>query len=71
MQNIADINRDDPFSDADETWEDFQQNLKYFVNNLNPETATVVTPITWRTDWELVKEVLNGDKPISDLDGCE
>ncbi|WP_028872850.1 hypothetical protein [Psychroserpens burtonensis] len=41
---------------------------KEFVNN-NGGTASVVEPTKNRADWDEFQQVLNGEKPISDL-GC-
>ena len=66
---IADIlNPENPFEDADQLWNKMQQNLKNFVNN-NGGSATVNADQIYRPNWNDVKDVLRGVKPISDL-GC-
>lgn len=58
------------FEGADELWTKFQENLQSFVNNpQNDGEAAVNGPKIDRVDWELVMDVLKGDKPVSDL-GC-
>ncbi|WP_194849946.1 hypothetical protein [Nonlabens antarcticus] len=61
----------DPFRDADATWINFQENLQNYLNDLVEGSASIVVPTTWRPDWDDVQEVLNGNKPISYLDGCD
>lgn len=58
------------FEDADELWSALQDNLENFINNpLNGGSTQKQTPQIKRPNWETIKDVLNGDKPISDL-GC-
>lgn len=58
-----------PFEGADALWKSFQQKLQDFVNNPeNGGAAQKVAPTTYRPNWEKVKEVLNGNRPLSDLD---
>ena len=48
----------------------FQQGLKNYIQaNSYGNTVTVNTPITWRTDWASVNDVLINNKPLSNL-GC-
>ncbi|WP_452230973.1 hypothetical protein [Lacinutrix sp. MEBiC02404] len=58
-----------PFAFADNLWEHFQEELNIFINE-NGGSSTINTPIINRPDWEEIKEVLQGKKPIGDL-GCE
>lgn len=58
----------EPFLFADNLWENFQEKTNSFVN-ANGGSSSVNTPIHNRPDWEKVKDVLEGRKPISDL-GC-
>ncbi|WP_318501870.1 hypothetical protein [Formosa sp. PL04] len=58
----------DPFTFADNLWKSFQQKTNHFINN-NGGTSSITPPITDnRPDWEEVKDVLQGKKPISDLE---
>src|SRR5690606_7920022 len=56
------------FGGADDLWESFQTKTKQFVNNRGG-TSSILTPTKNRPDWEEVQDVLQGNKPISDL-GC-
>lgn len=57
------------FGGADNLWNIFQIKTKDFVNS-NGGNSTIVTPVKNRPDWDKVQQVLNGERPISDL-GCE
>lgn len=57
-----------PFLFADSLWESFQEKTNQFVNS-NGGVSTINTPITNRPNWNIVKEVLEGSRPVSDL-GC-
>jgi len=58
------------FSGADSLWSAFQTNINAFVNNpLNGGTSTIVTPVKNRVPWHFVGDILQGNRPISDL-GC-
>lgn len=57
-----------PFQKADNLWKSFQNNVANYINKKGGK-ATVLTPVTNRIDWEKVKEVLEGTKPVSSL-GC-
>jgi hypothetical protein len=59
----------DQFLGADLLWYTFQENLKNFVND-NGGQATVGIDSKYRPNWEDVKDVLLGLKPISEL-GCD
>ncbi|WP_170235075.1 hypothetical protein, partial [Bizionia gelidisalsuginis] len=62
---------DNAFQGADDLWSSFQERLNNFINNpINGGSATISTPTKNRPDWNKVQEVLNGERPISDL-GCE
>ena len=52
------------FGGADDLWTSFQNGLSQFVN------SNVNEPVKNRPDWQLISEVLSGEKPISDL-GCD
>lgn len=58
-----------PFQPADVLWNKMKQNLKNYVN-ANGGSAIVNTNKLYRPDWNKVKDVLMGVKPISVL-GCE
>lgn len=59
-----------PFFGADALWTSFQEKLNIFINNpINGGSSTIVNPTKNRPDWNKVQEVLNGQRPISDL-GC-
>lgn len=58
------------FQGADELWIAFQNNINAFVNNpLNGGESTIIPPVTNRVNWYIIKDILEGKKPISDL-GC-
>jgi hypothetical protein len=60
-----------PFVGADDLWSTFQDNLESYINSsTNGGTASKQIQKIDRVDWELVKDVLQGQKPISDL-GCD
>ena len=65
---FADILFDDALSAADELWESFQEKTNQFINS-NGGVSSINTPITNRPNWNKVKEILEGSRPISDL-GC-
>jgi hypothetical protein len=44
----------------------FQSKIATFIN-LNQGNAIVNAPVKYRPDWSLVKQVINGQKPISEL----
>ena len=56
------------FEGGDEFWEDFQDNIQSFINDNAGQAQKEGTQIN-RPDWETVKDVLQGNRPISDL-GC-
>jgi hypothetical protein len=72
LEEVANsLSSENQFEGADNLWETIQQNLVNHVNNPdNGGVASVINPVTWRPDWEDVKDVLNGVKPITELD-CE
>ena len=57
-----------PFQGADEVWNKMKQNMVNFVNNGGGTAVGNINEI-FRPDWNKVKEVLRGNRPISDL-GC-
>ena len=58
------------FEGGDALWGKLQENLEVFINDpLNGGTAQIQTPQIERPDWDIVRAVLNGEKPPSDL-GC-
>jgi hypothetical protein len=58
-----------PFQDPDALWESFQSSIEDYVNN-NNGSASIETPNAFRPDWDEVKDVVLGEKPISSIDGC-
>lgn len=58
----------DTFSMPDALWESFQNRVNEFINS-NRGTASISDPVKYRPDWEKVKDVLEGRRPLSDL-GC-
>jgi hypothetical protein len=59
------------YDGGDALWTQFQTNLQTFINKpANGGLAQKQTPVISRPDWEKVKAVLRGEKPISDL-GCK
>ena len=58
----------DLYIGADGLWESFQNKMNEFIN-ANGGNSSILTPIKNRPDWNEVKEVLEGKRPISDL-GC-
>jgi hypothetical protein len=58
-----------PFFGADALWASFQNKMNQFINN-NNGSATINTPLKYRPDWKKVQEILEGERPISDL-GCK
>ena len=63
------INANGEFADSDILWNTMKQNLKNYVNN-NGGTAVLNVNQIYRPNWNDVKDVLNGIKPLSDL-GCD
>ncbi|WP_445761588.1 MULTISPECIES: hypothetical protein [Bacteroidota] len=59
----------DKFKDPDSLWSSLQSGISSYVNN-NGGQANVNNPEIWRPSWKSVKDVLMGNKPISDL-GCK
>ncbi|WP_316804895.1 hypothetical protein [Pedobacter nototheniae] len=55
-----------PFSQADKLWTSFQYGIVNFVN-LNGGVASIDVPEILRPKWNLVKEVIDGKKPLSVL----
>jgi hypothetical protein len=56
------------YDGGDELWREFQVNITNFVNNpVSSGSALVESPVISRPDWEKIKAVLRGEKPISDL----
>lgn len=55
-----------PFNKADELWKSFQNAISNFVNSHNG-VATTNKAETFRPDWQNVKDVLEGKKPLSSL----
>jgi hypothetical protein len=55
---------------GDALWTMFQEYLESYIEKpQNAGFALIQTPVISRPDWEKVKAVLRGDRPISDL-GC-
>ncbi|MDO6807916.1 DNRLRE domain-containing protein [Zobellia galactanivorans] len=59
----------EPFLFADNLWQSFQNKTNVFINS-NGGKASIKTPIHNRPDWDDVKDVLEGRRPITDL-GCD
>ena len=57
------------FEGADVLWTKFTRNLTDFVNSSVNGKALWGIPMISRPDWNKVKDVLEGRRPISDL-GC-
>ena len=49
-------------------WEGFQEKLNKFINE-NGGNSNINDPIISRPQWEKIKDILEGKKPISEL-GC-
>ncbi|QIH36770.1 hypothetical protein [Sphingobacterium sp. DR205] len=62
LQEIAQT----PFTQADILWSSFQGKIANFVNQ-NKGNATINTPLVHRPNWSLVKAVMDGQRPLSDL----
>lgn len=60
---------DSPFSAADEKWNAMQENLKNYIET-NGGVAVINTDNIYRPNWNDIKDVLSGVKPLSDL-GCD
>jgi hypothetical protein len=60
---------ENPFFGADALWTSVQNKLKEFVTSKGGN-AIINTPVKYRPDWEKVKDVLEGKRPLSDL-GCK
>lgn len=59
------------FEGGDALWSQLQTNLEAFINNpASGGVAQKIDSITWRPDWEKVKAVWKGERPLSDL-GCK
>lgn len=63
---------DSPFQGGDNLWFSFQNGIADFVNDSNNGAglAIALPYVTNRPNWEEIKDVLLGNKPISDL-GCD
>jgi len=55
-----------PFDKADALWKSFQNGIDNFVKN-NGGNAVISTPEILRPDWSVVKDVIDGKKPLSTL----
>lgn len=60
---------DSPFSAADEKWNAMQENLKNYIET-NGGVAVINSDNIYRPNWNDIKDVLSGVKPLSDL-GCD
>lgn len=65
---IADTFLDNQFQFADNLWESFQEKTNDFINS-NGGSSVSNSPVYYRPNWEKLKKVLQGERPISDL-GC-
>ncbi len=64
-------NTENAFEGGDALWKQFQSNLENYINNpSNGGVAQKLSPTIFRPNWEDVRKVLAGEKPISDL-GCK
>jgi len=64
-------NTDSAFEGADRLWESMQNNLTNYINDeQNGGSAAIDSTSTERVNWQDVKDILNGVKPISEL-GCK
>ena len=59
--------QDNALKGADDLWISFQDKINGLMNN-NSRKSNIKIPIKNRPDWDDVKDVLNGNKPISDLE---
>lgn len=55
-----------PFVAADSLWKSFQTGIDNFVVH-NSGSSVIQTPLTYRPDWQTVKDVLDGKVPLSTL----
>lgn len=62
------LSNTDPFLAADVMWYAFQANMNNYVNS-NGGASTIGTNSKNRPNWNKVRDVLLGERPISDL-GC-
>lgn len=70
-ENLERMSRDSknsgvPFQKSDKLWKSFQDNIVDFVNTHGGQ-ANKGTPQIYRPDWKVVKDGVNGKRPISDL----
>jgi|GEM_PF-6782558 len=59
-----------PFEAPDNLWNSFREGVYNFVNNNggNASSLNLTPPEIWRPNWDKVKDILQGIKPISDLE---
>ena len=62
LQKITGI----PFNNADALWTSLQNDLTNWIN-ANNGVATIQTPVKNRPDWDLIKDVIDGKKPLCAL----
>ena len=62
-------NTDSAFDGADKLWTSLQENLTSYINDNGGIAIKGDTSIN-RPNWQDIKDVLNGVKPISEL-GCK
>lgn len=55
-----------PFNSADNLWISFQNKVSQFVNT-HSGVSTTPNPEKYRPNWDLIKDVLDGKKPISSI----
>ncbi|RDC56456.1 hypothetical protein DU508_12755 [Pedobacter chinensis] len=55
-----------PFNSADGLWTSFQNSIMQFVNT-HEGYSNIVSPEKYRPNWDVVKDVLDGKKPLSTL----
>jgi len=65
LDRIANIN-DNAFRQADKLWRSFQKEVKEVVNG----NAKIEEPIKYRPNWRNVRRVIQGEKSVSSIEGC-
>lgn len=65
----ATLSDGNPFESPDNLWASFQTKIEeYIQNNSYGNTVTVNTPVTWRPNWDGIKNVLIYNQPLSTLE---
>lgn len=61
----------DPLTGGENLWAQFQRNIESFINDpVNGGSAQKLPYKVIKPDWELLKQVKSGARPVSDL-GCK